>query len=46
MAAAKEAVVIVLDVGASMCEGSTTRLEGAVKAVHMLVQQKVSFVRA
>jgi hypothetical protein len=41
MATTKEAVVIVLDVGKSMCEGATSRLEGAVKAVHMLVQQKV-----
>eukprot|EP01094_Clydonella_sp_ATCC50884_P012155 TRINITY_DN2207_c0_g1_i1.p1 TRINITY_DN2207_c0_g1~~TRINITY_DN2207_c0_g1_i1.p1 ORF type:complete len:785 (-),score=247.92 TRINITY_DN2207_c0_g1_i1:306-2513(-) len=39
----KEAIVILLDVGASMTAGGTSRLEAAVKAVHMLVQQKILF---
>eukprot|EP01102_Stenamoeba_stenopodia_P012456 TRINITY_DN3947_c0_g2_i1.p1 TRINITY_DN3947_c0_g2~~TRINITY_DN3947_c0_g2_i1.p1 ORF type:complete len:754 (+),score=228.50 TRINITY_DN3947_c0_g2_i1:208-2469(+) len=40
---AKEAIVIILDVGKTMCEGSSVRLEGAVKAVTLLVQQKLLF---
>nr|XP_058950192.1 X-ray repair cross-complementing protein 5-like [Pocillopora verrucosa] len=44
MAAAKDAVVIILDVGPSMCQalpGHSTSLEISVKAVNMIVQRKM-----
>lgn len=37
----KEVLVIVLDIGKSMSEGNSMKLEGAIKAVNLLVQQKV-----
>ena len=40
----KEAVVIVLDVGKTMSEGPSAALEGGIKAVSLLVQQKVCFL--
>ncbi|XP_020607078.1 X-ray repair cross-complementing protein 5-like [Orbicella faveolata] len=44
MAAAKDAVVIILDVGPSMCQalaGHSTSLEVSVKAINMIIQRKV-----
>ncbi|XP_068705465.1 X-ray repair cross-complementing protein 5-like [Montipora foliosa] len=44
MAAAKDAVVIILDVGPSMCQappGHATSLETSVKAINMIVQRKM-----
>ncbi|KAJ7388679.1 X-ray repair cross-complementing protein 5 [Desmophyllum pertusum] len=44
MAAAKDAVVIILDVGPSMCQappGHSTYLEISVKAINMIIQRKM-----
>ena len=44
MCVTKDAVVIILDVGPSMCQaapGHSTSLEISVKAVNMIVQRKV-----
>ena len=44
MCVTKDAVVIILDVGPSMCKappGHSTSLEISVKAVNMIIQRKV-----
>jgi hypothetical protein len=42
MAAAKEALVVVADVGRTMCEGGGRKKDIAVRATLQIIQQKVS----
>ena len=36
-------MVVILDVGTSMCQESTEKLESAIETVNLLLQQKILF---